>query len=446
MKNSKQSSSRESKKCKLSRDGTSSSGSRYQVLAHLENERTVASPVTSVVTFTENSSHDFVSPAKSRRDVFNGVIREANQVYTKLHSLAMALWMQIVERRIQRLKEINPPKMSPTSPKAGYEETTSEVPVSGSVEVDLEVENNLGAEGDFDASQDSKDNEDSRESKDLDVADFEAVVPVKAEKQGNLTLATPNLIPQESEDAHKVFEKKLHPSFDAQNCLFVEQKLVPGYVMDFPQLSMEGKENTVDPMRQDARNRTWAKIVALNSGEATASAAQSKSAGTFCLEQRRPRSGVPITTNFSQPGIKLDLVDTDTCTDFIDIEDELVDKESWMNCAVGYFLGDEMLFGQVRATARTLWGRQEIMVASTSRDFSTWDICEMSNGVWSLPYIISELKMNRRFSSMATWVRCFGLPWYPVSFQCCKSMPCLVRLWFSRGSLLQRVYLDFLCQ
>ncbi|KAL7002184.1 hypothetical protein U1Q18_003338, partial [Sarracenia purpurea var. burkii] len=242
--------------------------------------------------------------------------------------------------------------MFPASPKAGSEETTSEVPVSVSVDVDLEVENNLEAEGDFCATQgdcedcriksrievdkgkgededmisnsgrlfsrDSKDNGDSRESKNLDVADFGVMVPVKAGKQGNLTLATPKLKPQvtlvsdcaitgenavgltpkrredeekqavvfkqESEDAHKVFEKKPHPSSDAQNHLFVEQKLAPGYGMDFPQLSMEAKENTVDPMRQDARNRTWAKIVALNNGEATASEAQ----GTFCLEQRRP--------------------------------------------------------------------------------------------------------------------------------------------------------------
>ncbi|KAL6991754.1 hypothetical protein U1Q18_009865, partial [Sarracenia purpurea var. burkii] len=254
--------------------------------------------------------------------------------------------------RIQRLKEINRSKMFPASPKAGSEETTSEVPVSVSVDVDLEVENNLEAEGDFCATQgdcedcriksrievdkgkgededmisnsgrlfsrDSKDNGDSRESNNLDVADFGVMVPVKAGKQGNLTLATPKLKPQvtlvsdcaitgenavgltpkrredeekqavvfkqESEDAHKVFEKKPHPSSDAQNHLFVEQKLAPGYGMDFPQLSMEAKENTVDPMRQDARNRTWAKIVALNNGEATASEAQ----GTFCLEQRRP--------------------------------------------------------------------------------------------------------------------------------------------------------------
>ncbi|KAL6991725.1 hypothetical protein U1Q18_009836 [Sarracenia purpurea var. burkii] len=244
--------------------------------------------------------------------------------------------------------------MFPASPKAGSEETTSEVPVSVSVDVDLEVENNLEAEGDFCATQgdcedcriksrievdkgkgededmisnsgrlfsrDSKDNGDSRESNNLDVADFGVMVPVKAGKQGNLTLATPKLKPQvtlvsdcaitgenavgltpkrredeekqavvfkqESEDAHKVFEKKPHPSSDAQNHLFVEQKLAPGYGMDFPQLSMEAKENTVDPMRQDARNRTWAKIVALNNGEATASEAQ----GTFCLEQRRPSS------------------------------------------------------------------------------------------------------------------------------------------------------------
>ncbi|KAL7002123.1 hypothetical protein U1Q18_003276 [Sarracenia purpurea var. burkii] len=54
---------------------------------------------------------------------------------------------------------------------------------------------------------------------------------------------------------------------------------------------------------------------------------------------------------------------------------------------------------------------------------------------------VRRLKMNRRFSSMATWVRCFGLPWYPVSFQCCKILAgfifvifgsqCLV--WFDSG-------------
>ncbi|KAL7002261.1 hypothetical protein U1Q18_003415 [Sarracenia purpurea var. burkii] len=127
MKESKQSSSRESKKSKQSRERTIPSGSRYQVLAHLENEGTVASPDTTVVTLTENSAHDFVSPAKSRRDVFNGVIREANQMFRE-------------------------------SPNAGSEGTTSEIPILVSEEVDLEVENNLGAEidseiGDFGTTQ-----------------------------------------------------------------------------------------------------------------------------------------------------------------------------------------------------------------------------------------------------------------------------------------------------
>ncbi|KAL6954727.1 hypothetical protein U1Q18_040802 [Sarracenia purpurea var. burkii] len=179
MKESKQSSSRESKKSKQSREGTIPSGSRYQVLAHLENEGTIASPDTTMVTITENSAHDFVSPAKSRRDVFNGVIREANQVYTKrrktfddgslnaysrkyISSEVDSLTEEVVRfrsrpnspkmaaltGRIQRLKEINSTKMFRESPKVGSEGTTSEIPVVVSEEVDLEVENNLGAEND----------------------------------------------------------------------------------------------------------------------------------------------------------------------------------------------------------------------------------------------------------------------------------------------------------
>ncbi|KAL7002207.1 hypothetical protein U1Q18_003361, partial [Sarracenia purpurea var. burkii] len=115
MKETKQSSRRDSEKSKQSRDGSRSSGSRYQVLAHSENERIVASPDTTAVT----------SPAKSRRDVFNGVIRDASQ----------------------RLKGIHPSKMSPASFKA-VSGGASEVPESVSEEVDLEVENKLGADDD----------------------------------------------------------------------------------------------------------------------------------------------------------------------------------------------------------------------------------------------------------------------------------------------------------
>ncbi|KAL6966845.1 hypothetical protein U1Q18_032639 [Sarracenia purpurea var. burkii] len=134
MKESKQSSSWKSKKSKQSRDGILSSGSGYQVLAHWENEGTVVSPDTSMVSLTESSSHVVASPAKSRRDVFNG--------------------------RIQRLKGINLTTMFTASSKEGSEGevSTPEVPELVSEEVDLEVENNLGADddsgiGDCDATQ-----------------------------------------------------------------------------------------------------------------------------------------------------------------------------------------------------------------------------------------------------------------------------------------------------
>ncbi|KAL6988125.1 hypothetical protein U1Q18_013872, partial [Sarracenia purpurea var. burkii] len=155
-------------KSKQSRDGSRSSGSRYQVLAHLENERTVVSPDTTAVT----------SPAKSRRDVFNGVIREASQVYTKLHKMLVDGSLDAESRkqisseadslteevmrfrsgptspkmvaltgRIQRLKGIYLTKMSPASFKA-VSGGASDVPESVSEEVDLEVENKLGADDD----------------------------------------------------------------------------------------------------------------------------------------------------------------------------------------------------------------------------------------------------------------------------------------------------------
>ncbi|KAL6957239.1 hypothetical protein U1Q18_040497 [Sarracenia purpurea var. burkii] len=68
-KESKQSSSSESKKSKQVREGTKPSGSRYQVIAHLENEGTVGPPVIAVVAHTGISSHDCVSPAKINTDL-----------------------------------------------------------------------------------------------------------------------------------------------------------------------------------------------------------------------------------------------------------------------------------------------------------------------------------------------------------------------------------------
>ncbi|KAL6956893.1 Carboxylic ester hydrolase [Sarracenia purpurea var. burkii] len=68
-KESKQSSSSESKKSKQVREGTKPSGSRYQVIAHLENEGTVGPPVIAVVAYTGISSHDCVSPAKINTDL-----------------------------------------------------------------------------------------------------------------------------------------------------------------------------------------------------------------------------------------------------------------------------------------------------------------------------------------------------------------------------------------
>ncbi|KAL7002144.1 hypothetical protein U1Q18_003297, partial [Sarracenia purpurea var. burkii] len=68
-KESKQSSSSESKKSKQVREGTKPSGSRYQVIAHLENKGTVGPPVIDVVAHTGISSHDCVSPAKINTDL-----------------------------------------------------------------------------------------------------------------------------------------------------------------------------------------------------------------------------------------------------------------------------------------------------------------------------------------------------------------------------------------
>ncbi|KAL6955349.1 hypothetical protein U1Q18_041620, partial [Sarracenia purpurea var. burkii] len=57
----------------------------------------------------------------------------------------------------------------------------------------------------------------------------------------------------------------------------------------------------------------------------------------------RPRSWASV-LNSARSCIKLEYFDLSD-NNIIDIDDDLVDDESWNNCAVGYFLGPDMAFG-----------------------------------------------------------------------------------------------------
>ncbi|KAL6991711.1 hypothetical protein U1Q18_009822 [Sarracenia purpurea var. burkii] len=73
----------------------------------------------------------------------------------------------------------------------------------------------------------------------------------------------------------------------------------------------------------------------------------------------KQNSSASLLGNRCQSSINLEYVVSklSDCSEIIEIEDDLVDGESWTNCIVGYFMGEDMAFGLVRATAKTLWGR-----------------------------------------------------------------------------------------
>ncbi|KAL6976821.1 hypothetical protein U1Q18_025606, partial [Sarracenia purpurea var. burkii] len=143
-KESKQSSSSESKKSKQVREGTKPSGSRY-----LENEGTVGPPVIAVVAHTGILSHDCVSPAKINTDLVSEgfeALKQAKKgrsILTKEELYAIEQWLiesgfqaQVNDLKIDPEVERSPGcvEFSPCSTEINLREPGLALPVNASGE------------------------------------------------------------------------------------------------------------------------------------------------------------------------------------------------------------------------------------------------------------------------------------------------------------------------
>ncbi|KAL7002244.1 hypothetical protein U1Q18_003398, partial [Sarracenia purpurea var. burkii] len=149
-KESKHSSSSESNKSKQVREGTKPSGSRYQVIAHLENKGTEGPPVIAVVAHTGISSHDCVSPAKINMDLVSEgfeALKQAKKgrsIFTKEELYAIEQWLiesgfqaQVNDLKIDPKVVRNPgcAEISPCLTETNHREPVFALPVTASGEV-----------------------------------------------------------------------------------------------------------------------------------------------------------------------------------------------------------------------------------------------------------------------------------------------------------------------